>query len=415
MQIATGGSNTIQLLWANENTQIQDLIWTYATDADPFTPNSSTSFPETEFENLSGTASQTPRMAIDAGGNIDVVWMGDFQQNGAPQVVYFSRGSNSGSFSDPKPLTTPPPTGALASGFPQIAIEEPSGAIDVVWQQASAANPGAAYDIVLARSTDGLNFKQFTLDNAPTLAANTGQIAADGSGNVYAAWLGSSGSGGDILLNGDSTALTTPPPPPPFSVNEVTASVSPSSAVINVGGSANFAVSLSSTNSVPGSVGLACSVPVGMICSFSPGSVNLAANGGASTTLTIAVSAKPSTSAAQRNPGGPAGSRPEAMSEEFEGRVWGLGVVVFLVMLIAARHEDSRLARCARAVAWNLILAAAVTAMVSCGGSTSSSGGGGTGGGGGGGGGSSMTVPVVVQAQSNSATMNLQTISITVP
>ena len=51
--------------------------------------------------------------------------------------------------------------------------------MDVIWQQASAANPNGAYDILLARSTDGATFQKFTMDSAPTAAANTGQIAAD--------------------------------------------------------------------------------------------------------------------------------------------------------------------------------------------------------------------------------------------
>ncbi len=94
--------------------------------------------------------------------------------------------------------------------------------------------------------------------------------------------------------------------------------------------------------------------------------------------------------------------------------MWAVGFMVFVMLLIvanhAARHEDSRIGRYARGLAWSLLLAAAVTAMVSCGGSTSSSGGGG-----GGGGGSSVTFPLVVQGQANSSSTNLQTISITVP
>jgi hypothetical protein len=99
------------------------------------------------------------------------------------------------------------------------------------------------------------------------------------------------------------------------------------------------------------------------------------------------------------------------MAEAREARMWAIGFMVFVMLLIAARHEDSRIGRYARGLAWSLLLAAAVTAMVSCGGSTSSSGGTG----GGGGGGNSVTFPLVVQGQANSSSMNLQTISITVP
>ena len=240
VQIALGSNNTIHLLWANDS-PIQDLIATYQTD----TGSNFAGFSQTNeqgFQNLAGTAAHTPQMAIDANGNINVVWIGDFQQNGGPPVVYFSRsttGGTKGSFSQSvrlRRLTSTPPAGAVATGFPQIATE-PGGAIDVIWQQASATNPGNAYDIVLARSTDGASFKQFTLDNSPTVTANTGQIAVDGNGNAYIAWLGNSGSSADILLNGDSQGLT--PPPPVFSLSGVTASISPVSAVINVNGIGN--------------------------------------------------------------------------------------------------------------------------------------------------------------------------------
>ncbi len=56
-------------------------------------------------------------------------------------------------------------------------------------------------------------------------------------------------------------------------------------------------------------------------------------------------------------------------------------VMLLIVANHAARQQDSRIGRYARGLAWGLLLAAAVTAMVSCGGSTSSSAGG-TGGGG---------------------------------
>ena len=421
VQITLGASNTIHLLWAND-TPIQDLVTTY--QADPggssfggFGPPNGQSG-EQGFQNLSSTSSFTPQMAIDANGNIDVAWIGDYQQNGGPHAIYFSRstaGGATGSFSNQQPLTAPPVSG-LPTGFAQIVVE-PSGskAIDVIWQQASAANPGGAYDILLARSTDGATFQKFTMDSAPTTAANTAQIAVDPKGNVYVVWLGNAGSGGDVLINGDSQGITTPPP---FNLTQVSATVSPASATISVGGAASFAVSLQSTNPVPGSVTLACSgAPAGVSCAFTPASVSLSANGSGSAALNVSVSVKPAATAAQPRPAGRVGAGPVTGAQE--AQMWAIGFLVFVMLLIvanhAARHEDSRIGRYARGLAWCLLLAAAVTAMVSCGGSTSSSGGNGGGGGGGGGGGSSVTFPLVVQGQANSSSTNLQTISITVP
>jgi hypothetical protein len=286
--------------------------------------------------------------------------------------------------------------------FPQIAAES-SGAVDVVWQQASATNPSSAFDIVLARSTDGVSFTNTILNSVPTTQSGTAQIAADASVNVYATWQGSSGSGSDVLLNGDSSGLQASAT---FNLSAVTASVSPASAVINVGGSATFSLSLHSTNSVPGTVSLACGgVRSGVSCSFNPSSLTLDANGTASSTLSVSVSVKPSASLAQRGPGSNFGHQPGPATVAW---TWGVGLALFATILIAKLLVGKTCADLARAFALTLLLAAAAAGMQSCAGGTQS-------GSGGGGGGGSITLPLTVQAHSNSATTNLQTITITVP
>ena len=424
VQIAAGANNTIHLLWANDHSNlssIKDLIATYQTDSGG---SSFAGFDKTNhqgFQNLSSTSSYAPQMAIDTGGNIDVVWMGEVSNSDSRQLVYFTRSTNGGtSFANPVTLTAAPGSGAKTTGFPQIATE-PSGAIDILWQQASTANPGGAYDIILARSTDGVKFTKSTLNGAATTQGGTGQVATDGSGNVYAAWQGSSGSGGDVLLNGDSTGLMTGAQ---FSLNGVKASVSPASTVINVGGSASFTISLSSTNTVSGSLTLACvGTPAGVTWSFSPNPVNVPASGSTSTTLNVSVTAKPSASEAERNPGGLSG-RPGKLPSAV---AWTLGIGSLIALLIVWQQTRNAM-RFARVLTLMLLLATAAAGMFSCGGSTSSNGGGGGsagsggggggtgGGGGGGGGGGSITFPLTLQAQTSSGSIaSLQTVSITVP
>jgi hypothetical protein len=78
-QITLGANNTIHLLWANDHSNlssIRDLITTYQTDSG----TSFAGFDKTNhqgFQNLSTTASYTPQMAIDSGGNINVAWIGE--------------------------------------------------------------------------------------------------------------------------------------------------------------------------------------------------------------------------------------------------------------------------------------------------------------------------------------------------
>ena len=126
-----------------------------------------------------------------------------------------------------------------------------------------------------------------TLTTAPTLAA----------GN-YSAIVNASGGG------------VTQTQSVPFTVGGVTGSISPSSATIAAGSSANVAVGLQATAGFAGQVTLACSgAPSGMACSFNPAQVTLAANGTAASALTVSVAAAPAASALPRAPWLPPHSR----------------------------------------------------------------------------------------------------------
>jgi len=85
--------------------------------------------------------------------------------------------------------------------------------------------------------------------------------------------------------------------------------------------------------------------------------------------------------------------------------MWGIGLGLLTTILSAKSLIDKTCADLARAFALTLLLAAAAAGMQSCAGGTQS----------GGGGGGSITLPLTLQASSNSATTNLQTITITVP
>jgi hypothetical protein len=236
-------------------------------------------------------------------------------------------------------------------------------------------------------------------------------------------------------------------------VGGITGAVSPTSATIAVGGSANFAVNVTSSGGFGGQVSLVCSgAPSGVGCTFNPGVVDLVANGSANSTLTVQVAFKPSISSSERQPA----NRPLFPSRNFPPMSLGkMGLAVALLAalfsfglvlrprFIAAEESffgPSGIARPSRScvaglAAFALVLVFAA-GLISCGGTTSrgsSSGsaatsttGGGTGGSGssggtsggtsgGSGGTGSVTTQVTVQAQSAGVTANLGTISVTVP
>jgi hypothetical protein len=129
---------------------------------------------------------------------------------------------------------------------------------------------------------------------APTLPANgsvtdqlTVQVSSTAQVGTYpfvvAATLGT------ITHQIAATLQVQTPPPPDFS-----GSISPTSATLSVGQSANFGITLNSLYGATGSVSLAClNLPSGTTCTFNPTTVSLPANGTASDTLTVQVNSRP--------------------------------------------------------------------------------------------------------------------------
>ncbi len=230
-------------------------------------------------------------------------------------------------------------------------------------------------------------------------------------------------------------------------VGGIAGSVAPTSATVAVGSSAAFAVSLNSTGGFSGQVNLACNgAPSGVSCNFSPAQVSVAANGNANSTLTVSVASQPMVSMASPPPE----NHQQPLSRD-------LPLVSALVALFAALSAFSAMRRVhsqRRELLLGLACFAAVlvlaVGLISCGGATtastgsngstgtsatgttgtsgssggtggsggsggSGSGGSGSGGSGGSAGGNSVTTQITVQAQSGGATVNVGSISITVP
>jgi hypothetical protein len=128
------------------------------------------------------------------------------------------------------------------------------------------------------------------------------------------------GTSGSLTHRATATLQVQGAAPPP----DFTGSVSPTSATLAVGQSANFAITLNSQNGATGTVNLQClNVPSGTTWTFKPAAPTLPANGSASDTLTVQVNSRPSASP----PGSPA---PWSFPTAWFGTFW------FFVITLAA-------------------------------------------------------------------------------
>jgi hypothetical protein len=225
-------------------------------------------------------------------------------------------------------------------------------------------------------------------------------------------------------------------------VGGMTGSITPMATTIAVGGTSNFTVTANSTGGFSGQVNLACSgAPGGVSCIFNPPQLNVSANGGVSSLLTVQVAVKPVSALAPGDP--PAMFRATQefvpMAQYFVA-ISSLPLLLLTIALAVSRGAKGvrkNLAPFGWALGAMALTIALAATMTSCGGgvttaslgtntsatgstgSTGSSGSGTTGGtmgsGGGTGGSTSITFPITVQAQSGSAIVNLGAITITVP
>jgi subtilisin family serine protease len=144
--------------------------------------------------------------------------------------------------------------------------------------------------------------------------------------------------------------------PPNFS-----GSITPSSATLSVGQSANFSITLNSQNGANGSVSLAClNVPSGTTCAFNPTAANLPANGSASDTLTVQVNSRPTIAP-------PVTSIPWTPTGGWPGTLPFLAGLLLAIFVIVAAGGDRKQRLAALAVLL-FVAAALLVATLACGG-----------------------------------------------
>lgn len=135
--------------------------------------------------NVSNNAgnSQFPQIAVDAQGNINLVWLDNSPGNFS---VFFSQSSDSGvTFSRPLNLSNNPGGPAL---FPQMGVDS-GGDIYVAWFDSNSGNAS----IFFSRSTDG--GATFSTPVSASAVAGPVLLAVDPTGKVYVAWARNDSSG----------------------------------------------------------------------------------------------------------------------------------------------------------------------------------------------------------------------------
>jgi hypothetical protein len=194
-QMAVDASGNISVVWESDDVKY-GVLFTHSTDrgATFSTPvNLATT-------NTSGKGSFGPEIAVGADGSINVAWEDDFNFQ---SDISFSRSTDKGAtFSTPKNLSN----NAGNSFSAQIAVDL-SGNIDVVWMDDTPGN----YVIFLSRSADqGTTFSSAkNLSNSPGNSGNP-QIGVDANGGTYVAWQGNvpPGTNNDTFVARSTDGIT---------------------------------------------------------------------------------------------------------------------------------------------------------------------------------------------------------------
>jgi len=169
--------------------------------------------------------SMTPQAAVDAAGNINVVWEDDTANN---SNILFGRSTDGGlTF-----LTQPLSNTVGYSYSPRICVDS-KGAINVVWVDDTTGNPVVHF----SRSTNGgATFSAPTSLSSVAAYSASPQIGVDGSGNVSVVWESDSSPVG-VLFSYSADGGATFSAPANLTTN-TTGSVGPQMA-IGVDGSIN--------------------------------------------------------------------------------------------------------------------------------------------------------------------------------
>jgi hypothetical protein len=170
-----------------------------------------------------------------------------------------------------------------------------------------------------------------------------------------------------IQFSGSADGVTRQSSSVTLHVQNAAANISPMTATIPAGSSATFSVSVTSQNGLTDQFTFSCpGLPAGLSCAFSPPGGNLPANGALSSTLTIAVNAKPAFAV-------PKQTFPRSLPLGLLVEVFALCAILWL--LLEFRQRAARPAVLpGYGIAFGILLVVSVLGAVSCGGGGSSTG-----------------------------------------
>jgi hypothetical protein len=291
-----------------------------------------------------------------------------------------------------------------------------SGDFSIAIAPSSQASLQGDTDMFIVSVESGGDFNKFVnltclAPAGVTCTISSTSVQAPGSATVTADVSGTVAPGPYSLTIVGTNGSTSHSQRVQMSVGTLTTTVSPgNSATINVGANTNFTVSLNSTNGASGSVSLGCAgLAPGLMCTINPAQVAVPASGSVTTILTVAVQVKPVGSSIHNgSPDLP------GVAASYYFAAWGLALAVLFLMtriMMIYGREDAGRALAANGVAM-LVLLVLVVGLVSCGSPASATRSGISAVGGGG---NAVTTQFTLQGRSGSATVNLSTMSITVP
>lgn len=185
-QIAVGSSGNLGVAWEDDVQGASDISFSYSSDH-----GATFSIPQSL--SLHAGNSMNAQIAIDLNGNIDVVW-----ENNSPGTfdVFFSRSTDNGaSFSAPKDVSN----GSGNAADSQIALDA-KGNINVVWDDNTPPNYNP--DIYFARSSDGGATFSSPLDVSNDSGSSANPfLTLDAGGNIDVAWEDSTPGNQEIFFS----------------------------------------------------------------------------------------------------------------------------------------------------------------------------------------------------------------------